>query len=177
MALHTMECYSSRPFFIMVTRSLMQKKLSHGHSKISRSESPDPIDIHVGSRLKLRRNLIGMSQEQLGRALGLTFQQIQKYERGANRMGASRLHQMSKLLNVSIEWFFDELNGAGAPRFGFSDNKQEPLEGAAATPMPDERILHRRETLDLIRAYYSIADAKKRRKIFELVRSMAEGKE
>ena len=140
------------------------------------NEGPDPVDVHVGSRLRLRRNLVGMSQEQLGKSLGLTFQQIQKYERGANRMGASRLHQISRLLGVPVAWFFEEIVEGGEARFGFAENKQAALEGAPSA-LPDTEILQRRETLDLIRAYYSIHDPKQRRKVFELVRSMAEGRE
>ena len=87
-------------------------------------------------------------------------------------MGASRLHQMSKLLNVPIAWFFEEMPASLAPRVGFSDNAQAPLEGTPSAP--DGEILQRRETLDLIRAYYSITDAKQRRKVFELVKSMAD---
>lgn len=150
----------------------MSKGLQDDGGENRRGEGPDPIDVHVGSRLKLRRNQLKMSQEQMGKALGLTFQQIQKYERATNRMGASRLHQMSRLLNVPINWFFEEFSGAALPRSGFSDNKQTPLEGA-----PDADVFKRRETLDLIRAYYSITDPKQRRKVFELVKSMADDKE
>jgi transcriptional regulator with XRE-family HTH domain len=141
------------------------------------NSGPDPVDIHVGSRLRLRRNLIGLSQDQLGKALGLTFQQIQKYERGANRMGASRLFQVARLLKVPVAYFFEELPlGIAAPlQPGFSDNKQAPLEDA---PGEDAQIFQRRETLELIRAYYRIADPKHRRKVYELIKTMAaEGKE
>ena len=71
--------------------------------------SPDPVDIHVGARVRLRRTLLGMSQEKLGKALGLTFQQVQKYERGANRIGSSRLFQLSRILDVPVSFFFDEM--------------------------------------------------------------------
>lgn len=139
-----------------------------------RSEKPDPIDIHVGSRLRLRRNIMGLSQEQLGKTCNLTFQQIQKYERGINRMGASRLYQFSKVLNVPISYFFDDIpeeTDESFPPSGLKDNEQAPLEGA---PPNEMELLHRRETLELIRAYYRITDAKQRRKIFELIKSMAE---
>jgi transcriptional regulator with XRE-family HTH domain len=154
----------------------MSKEFQDDSVENKRGEGPHPVDIHVGSRLKLRRNQLNMSQEQMGKALGLTFQQIQKYERATNRMGASRLHQMSRLLNVPINWFFEEFSGTALPRFGFSDNKQATLEGAPNTT-PDTDIFERRETLDLIRAYYSITDPKQRRKVFELVKSMADDKE
>ncbi len=151
---------------MMANTALLKKPPQH-------SEGPDPVDIHVGSRLRLRRNLLGMSQEQLGKASGLTFQQIQKYERGANRMGASRLFQLGRLLNVPVAYFFEELptdtlrSGAG-----FRDNEQAPLEGA---PGGDNEILQRRETLELIRAYYRITDPKQRRTVYNLIKSMADG--
>src|SRR5208282_3211485 len=103
--------------------------MSHAAKKHGlRIEGPDPIDIHVGARLRLRRNLLGLSQEQLGKASRLTFQQIQKYERGTNRMGASRLFQMGKILNVPVSWFFDSLpedNTSGVRRIGFSEGKKQ----------------------------------------------------
>jgi transcriptional regulator with XRE-family HTH domain len=139
-----------------------------------RENGPDPIDIHVGARLRLRRNLVGMSQEQLGKASGLTFQQIQKYERGANRMGASRLYQLGRLLNVPAAYFFEDLSpelSGQIQNVGFHDNEQAPLEGV---PNNDNQILQRRETMELIRAYYNITDPKQRRKVYELIKSMAE---
>lgn len=142
--------------------AIMTKKTSR------RGNGPDPVDVHVGARLRLRRNLVGMSQEQLGKASGLTFQQIQKYERGANRMGASRLHQLATILNVSVSYFFEELPATRAP--GVSDHGQAPLEGG---PMADNQVLQRRETLELIRAYYRITDPKQRRKVYDLIKSMA----
>jgi transcriptional regulator with XRE-family HTH domain len=134
-----------------------------------RIDSPDPVDVHVGKRLRLRRNLLGLSQEQLGRATGLTFQQIQKYERGTNRMGASRLFQLAGLLNVPVAYFFDELHGSDEA--GFCENAQAQLDSAGRS---DVDMLSRRETLELIRAYYKIIDPKQRRKIYELIKSMAD---
>lgn len=137
-----------------------------------RTEAPDPVDIHVGGRLRLRRNLLGLSQEQLGKASHLTFQQIQKYERGTNRMGSSRLYQISKILDVPISWFFDGLaEGEHTP--------QASLEGAPETNQNPQRleadqILHRRETTDLLRAWYRISDPKQRRKIMDLIKSMGD---
>lgn len=138
-----------------------------------RTENPDPIDIHVGTRLRLRRNLAGMSQEQLGSTCGLTFQQIQKYERGINRMGASRLYQFAKVLNVPVAYFFEDMPDAffGQAPQGMGESGQAALEDS---PQADMEHFHRRETFELIRAYYRIADAKQRRKIFELIRSMAD---
>jgi transcriptional regulator with XRE-family HTH domain len=142
-----------------------------------RSENPDPIDIHVGSRLRMRRNLVGLSQEQLGKSLGLTFQQIQKYERGINRMGSSRLFQIAKTLSVPVAYFFEEIPAAAAfsPQSGFAEGEQSPLENAPQTEKQnDYDILRRRETLELIRAYYRIQDDKQRRKVYELIRSMSD---
>jgi transcriptional regulator with XRE-family HTH domain len=139
-----------------------------------RSEHPDPVDIHVGARLRLRRNLKGLSQEQLGKASGLTFQQIQKYERGVNRMSASRLFQLARLLEVPVAYFFEDMPQAtGTPGYGsgMGESAQQGLDGQ---PHGDTELLRRRETLDLIRAYYRITDAKQRRKVFELIKSMAE---
>ncbi len=142
-----------------------------------RSEHPDPVDIHVGSRLRMRRNLVGLSQEQLGKCLGLTFQQIQKYERGINRMGSSRLYQIAKTLSVPVAYFFEEIPDSitMGSQPGFADGEQAPLENApGGDKQTDHDILRRRETLELIRAYYKIQDAKQRRKIYELVRSMSD---
>ncbi|MFA5040804.1 MAG: helix-turn-helix transcriptional regulator [Bdellovibrionales bacterium] len=140
-----------------------------------RSENPDPIDIHVGSRLRMRRNLVGLSQEQLGKSLGLTFQQIQKYERGINRMGSSRLFQIAKTLSVPVAYFFEEIPASFSvsSQPGFADTEQAALEGAP-DKQNDYDILRRRETLELIRAYYRIQDDKQRRKVYELIRSMSD---
>lgn len=144
-------------------------------TKDTRSSRPDPVDVHVGARLRLRRNLLGMSQEQLAKACGLTFQQIQKYERGTNRMGSSRLFQFAKLLDVSISYFFDDVRADRPSTYsveGFAEQEQSPIEGVGGNA--DNEILHRRETLELIRAYYRITDSKTRRKVYELIKSMAE---
>ena len=140
-----------------------------------RSENPDPVDIHVGARLRMRRNLIGFSQEQLAKSLGLTFQQIQKYERGINRMGSSRLFQIAKTLSVPVAYFFEDLpTMPGALQAGLAEGEQAPLDGVAGVEGPgDYDILRRRETLELIRAYYRIQDTKQRRKVYELIRSMS----
>jgi len=126
---------------------------------------PSPIDVHVGSRIRLRRTLMGMSQERLGEALGLTFQQVQKYERGVNRVGASRLYDLSRVLDVPISFFFDDMADprttgpviAGVAGFaerpeGFSGPSEDPLE--------------------LVRAYYRITDPSVRKRVFDLIKSM-----
>jgi len=88
-----------------------------------KGDGPNPIDVHVGSRVRLRRNMLGLSQEKLGEAIGLTFQQVQKYERGANRIGASRLHDLSRVLDVPVSFFFDNMDPVRAPAIpgGFAE--------------------------------------------------------
>lgn len=122
---------------------------------------PNPVDIHVGGRVRLRRTLLGMSQEKLGDALGLTYQQVQKYERGASRIGASRLYTLSKILNVPVTFFFEDLGGGLPAARGFSDTVQEPFDHR--DPM----------TLDLIRAFHRISDPKLRKQIVEMAKAMA----
>lgn len=130
--------------------------------------TPDPVDVHVGQRLRVRRSLLGLSQEKLAESIGLTFQQIQKYERGMNRISAGRLYQFSKILDVPIAYFFEQFGFADNQnaRYGMADNEQE--EFGAGDLMQDK------ETLDLIRAYYSINDPKMRKDIYKFVKSMAD---
>lgn len=132
-----------------------------------------PIDIFVGNKIRQQRTLLGLSQGKLGAAVGLTFQQVQKYERGANRVGASRLYEISRILRVPVSYFFDGLEkeqGFGEARdgngVGFAGmaEKQEPFEVDPFT---------QRETLELVRAYYSIEEPAIRRKLFELAKSMS----
>lgn len=129
----------------------------------SSSTRLDPIDAHVGGRVRLRRTLLGMSQEKLGQAVGLTFQQIQKYERGLNRIGSSRLFQFSRVLDVPVSFFFDDMQlDQGKPRVD-----------VATTGMDDDDdSLSRRETLELIRAYYRITDRGMRRRVYELIKAI-----
>jgi transcriptional regulator with XRE-family HTH domain len=134
-----------------------------------RTGIPNPIDVHVGSRVRLRRTLLGLSQEKLGEALGLTFQQVQKYERGANRIGASRLFDLSCVLDVPISFFYDDMSSdtsAKSPRniVGLADQAVEPFE-------PDP--LAKRETLELVRAYYRIKEPAVRKRILELTKALA----
>ena len=131
-----------------------------------KSEKPDPVDVRVGSRVRLRRNMLGLSQERLGEAIGLTFQQVQKYERGANRIGASRLHELSRVLDVPVEFFFDDTDPVRAPAIpaGFAE---PPAEAFESDP------LRRRETLELVEAYYAIDDVAVRRRLFELAKALA----
>ncbi len=126
--------------------------------------NPNPVDIHVGSRVRLRRTLLGMSQEKLGNALGLTFQQVQKYERGTNRIGSSRLFLLSRILDVPVSFFFDDM----APEI--ADGQRGFAEAAQANFDQDD--LAKRETLELVRAYYKIKDAAVRKRLFDLVKAI-----
>ena len=140
-------------------------------------EEIDPVDAYVGSRLRLRRNLVGLSQDQLGRASGLTFQQIQKYERGTNRISASRLFDLARLLEVEVAWFFEGFSSAGAadrPQHGNHNRDQIQL---AELPQKVDQLLYQRETMELIRGYYRIMSSRQRRKILELIKAMADSKE
>lgn len=134
-------------------------------------KAPNPIDRHVGSRVRMRRVLLGMSQEKLGEALGLTFQQIQKYEKGTNRIGASRLQQISRTLNVPPSFFFD-----GAPL----QDEQTVANGvtpfAFAEPSSSTFVIDfiaSAEGLHLNKAFARIQDPKVRKRIIDLVTSLA----
>lgn len=138
--------------------------------KTEREHRPSPIDVHVGSRVRLRRTLLGMSQEKLGEALGLTFQQVQKYERGVNRIGASRLFDLSRVLDVPIGFFFDDM----PPEMGGASSSSRRGAGfAEAQDGFEDNTLHRRETLELVRAYYRITDPSVRKRVFDLIKSLA----
>lgn len=125
---------------------------------------PNPIDVHVGSRVRLRRTLLGMSQEKLGDAIGLTFQQVQKYERGANRIGSSRLFDLSRVLDVPVSFFFDDMPPEIASTTPGNDAElaDSSAESYAADP------LAKRETLELVRAYDQIDEPSVRKRLFDL---------
>lgn len=155
----------------------MRRKRSKGTVSARNREGPDPVDIHVGERLKWRRNILGLSQGELGSALGLTFQQIQKYERGTNRIGSSRLHQLSQLLGVSIAWFFEGLQNPVLLAFSANDDKSF---SNARTNLLDTdvnpELLKSRESLKFLRLYYSITDPKHRHNILEVMKSLVRDK-
>jgi len=121
---------------------------------------PDPVDVHVGARIRARRLLLGLNQETLANALGLTFQQVQKYESGANRVSASRLFETAEVLGVTPEYFFGGLS--------FDDEPEQT---------PEERRVHdmmqRPEAIELVRVYYGISDPAIRRQLLEMARVMA----
>jgi transcriptional regulator with XRE-family HTH domain len=143
----------------------MNQKPPGGRRRRRKADRPNPVDVHVGTRVRLRRTLLGMSQEKLGEAIGLTFQQVQKYERGANRIGASRLYDLSRVLDVPVSFFFDDL-------------KPEALDATPAGGLPELASgepdpMMRRETLELVRAYYRIPDQNLRRRLFDLTKAIA----
>jgi len=130
---------------------------------------PNPVDVHVGGRIRLRRTLLGFSQDKLAQGLGLTFQQIQKYERGANRVGASRLYQLSRVLDVPVSYFFEDMPAAAAGNRPAAPGLAEAREPFEADP------LAKRETLELVRAYYQIRNPQTRKRLFELVKTLGKG--
>jgi transcriptional regulator with XRE-family HTH domain len=137
--------------------------------------SPNPIDVHVGKRLRLRRTLLGMSQERLGESLGLTFQQVQKYERGANRIGSSRLFELGQILDVPVSFFFDDMPGTAGvgSQGGAAMGAGLAEEGATFEHDLDDGLsLDKRETLELIRAYYRIGDPAVPKRLFELTKAL-----
>ncbi len=127
-----------------------------------------PVDTHVGSRLRQRRALLGMSQTDLGNAVGLTFQQVQKYERGFNRISSSRLFEFAKVLDVPVEHFFDGM----AP--STSGAKRKPGRPKAADKAGEPDLNTKRETLELVRAYYKIRSKDLRSKTRELIEALAQ---
>ncbi len=142
---------------------MAKAKLGYGHG----TGIPNPVDVHVGARLRQRRTLLGMSQTDLGDALGLTFQQVQKYERGMNRISASRLYDLARVLDVPIEHFFDDMPtavAASSPAQGGGKAKKPP--SYEADPMA------KRETLELVRAYYRIGEPQIRKRLYELTKTV-----
>jgi len=129
------------------------------------TKAPNPVDKYVGSRVRMRRIMLGMSQEKLGEALGITFQQIQKYEKGTNRIGASRLQQISSILQVPVAFFFDGApNAPGQSHDGLSE---------APSPAYVSDFLATSDGLALTKAFMGIKDAKLRRRIVDLVEQIA----
>ena len=144
-------------------KSKSSSKLSYGHG----TGIPNPVDVHVGARLRQRRTLLGMSQTTLGEALGLSFQQVQKYERGANRIGSSRLFDLSLVLDVPVEHFFDDMPTAVAA--------SSPTQGGGKAKKPPSHELDpmaKRETLELVRAYYKISDPEIRKHLFAMTKTL-----
>jgi transcriptional regulator with XRE-family HTH domain len=125
-----------------------------------------PVDIYVGKRLRMRRTILGLSQEALGNATGITFQQIQKYERGINRIGSSRLFEFSNILDIPVNYFFEGFDGE---KLSVTPSLQEKGSEVFAY----EQIASR-ETLEMMRSYYRIENPLVRKRVFELIKSLAE---
>jgi transcriptional regulator with XRE-family HTH domain len=131
-----------------------------------------PVDTHVGARMRQRRTLLGMSQTKLGDAVGLTFQQVQKYERGSNRVSSSRLFEFAKVLDVPVAYFFDEMPSNALSGRPMSGRGRKGF-GEAGTPFKQEKDpLIKRETLELVRAYYKIRATPVRKRIYEMVKAV-----
>jgi transcriptional regulator with XRE-family HTH domain len=128
------------------------------------AKKPHPVDVHVGGRLRMRRMLLGLSQDKLGDSLGLTFQQIQKYEKGANRIGASRIFEMADVLGVPIQYFYDDFMPRNGPAYGFAEADSDAFMA----------LLHSPDGIQLCRYYSEIKDAKLRKKVLELVKTLAQ---
>jgi transcriptional regulator with XRE-family HTH domain len=131
-------------------------------------KAPNPIDKHVGARVRMRRMMLGMSQEKLGNSLSLTFQQVQKYEKGTNRIGASRLQQISHILQVPVSFFFD-----GAPAVAMGPRAEGV--GEAPSPAYISDFLSSSDGLALTKAFMRISDSKLRRRIVDLVEQISVG--
>lgn len=144
------------------------KKSSRGRTP---SGQPNPIDIHVGNRIRLRRSILGWSQEKLANMLGLTFQQVQKYERGSNRVGASRLWDIGNVMNVPINFFFEDMGKnvtSQSPRV-FSSPDHDLLKLEETAEDIDMDPMKKQETLELVKAYYKISNRKTAKILFDLV--------
>lgn len=127
-------------------------------------KQPNPIDVHVGSRVRLRRNMMGLSQEKLGDSLGITFQQVQKYEKGINRVGASRLQNIAAVLKVPVSYFFEDAPG--------SKTASGMAEGGSSSYVVD--FLSTSEGLRLNRAFVKISDPKVRQRVIELIKALGD---
>ena len=137
-------------------------------SENDNGNGPDPVDVHVGMRLRMLRKLKNFSQEKLAQALGLTFQQVQKYERADNRIGASRLHQIAQALGVSTSYFFDGYGKpARAPVYAMAEDGED---------IPLDDIMQRSETIKLVSLYYQIQDDATRKQVVDMVKTLAKKK-
>jgi transcriptional regulator with XRE-family HTH domain len=145
---------------------MIKKAENTSRAPFKKKEGPTAVDVHVGQQIRLVRNLLGLTQEDTAQATGLTFQQIQKYEQGKNRVSASRLLQLCKVFNVEPNYFFEALiQKPGTPGFVLSEEQ---------APYKPRDILGSRETIELLRAYYSISDTKKRKNILTIIRQMSD---
>ena len=151
----------------------MKKRARKSSGRMASKGFPNPIDVHVGARIRLRRTLLGISQSTLAEMIGLTFQQVQKYERGVNRVSSSRLVDLANALDVTVSYFFEEMPA------GVKAQSPSELIRTNSRPENDEEKdpLAKRETLELVRAYYKIQDPAVRKRLRDLVATMARGAE
>jgi len=153
--------------FLSVPVPCYAPKSSAGALKITHSnddgnnEGPDPVDVHVGARLRVLRKLKSFSQEKLAQALGLTFQQVQKYERADNRIGASRLYHIAEALGVQVGYFFE----------GFGKSSRGPVYALTEDGETGEDIMQRSETIKLVSLYYQIRDEATRKQVMDIVKT------
>lgn len=146
------------------------KKASRGRTP---SGAPNPIDVHVGARIRMRRNLLGWSQEKLGNLLGLTFQQVQKYEKGLNRVSASRLWDFSTVLSIPVSFFFEDMDKGTAKQGPRMFSNKDVAELGECIDNFNDDPLRKKETLELIQAYYKITNRQAARHLYDLVISMS----
>jgi transcriptional regulator with XRE-family HTH domain len=147
----------------------MAKRARKSSGRMASKGFPNPIDVHVGARIRLRRTLLGISQSALAEAIGLTFQQVQKYEKGMNRVSSSRLYDLARILDVPLSYFFEEMSAGVSAQTpsALMKSKQQPNIDYDKDP------LAKRETLEFVRAYYKIADPAVRKRVFELTKAVA----
>ncbi len=146
-----------------MAKSKSRLKLGHGRG----TGIPSPVDVHVGARLRQRRTLLGMNQTVLGEAIGVAFQQLQKYEKGSNRISGSRLFALSRVLDVPIEYFFDDM-----PTEVAASSLAQGGGRAQKPPSYEPDPIAKRETLELVRAYYKITDPEIRKRLFKLTKAL-----
>ncbi len=130
------------------------------------TRKPSPVDVHVGARVRMRRTLLGMTQGTLGDALGLSFQQVQKYENGSNRIGSGRLYDLSRVFDVPIEHFFEDM----PPEVAATSLALKGRGKMKKLPSDEPNPMVKRETLELVRAYHKIKDADVRKQVYELTK-------
>jgi transcriptional regulator with XRE-family HTH domain len=147
--------------------------MAKGSGRRRGSTAYNPIDVHVGARLRARRTLVGLSQTVVGDAIGITFQQLQKYEGGSNRISASRLYDLSQILDVDTAYFFDGMDQATQSESPALLSRRKSTR-PPKKPTKSEDPLIKRETLELVRAYYKISDPKIRDHVRKLIQSVSD---
>lgn len=157
----------------MLTNINEQMKTMRRQPITAKEYGPDPIDVHVGRRLRLRRTLLNISQEQLALAVGVTFQQIQKYERGTNRVSASRIYDLARVLGVEISFFFGDIDHNITANRPTQDLPLQAGLGENPSPPYEQNPVSRSETMELIRSYWRLPSNEMRRHVLDLLHSMS----